>query len=483
VAPEPGSSRIRGAALSAAAALAAALLAFPFILELARAGGGSSVGAAGAPDFWALLLVSPGTSPGAWIVAAFLPVAGVLAFAFADDRRGWASRSLVIAAAGIPLAWLAAAGRLPEPLANPLAYLTPAAFSLSLILALGLTSMGPQVRRASFGGHQLVAVVLVAALTLGLGGQLVRALGGGWAVGERRVPPAWPVVASAGVGSHDRVLWLGPAGRSRFQPPGGEVQGEVRADPDIGYGVTGPSGRSALAVGLPAEGAAYDRLEEVLRSILSGRVSHGGALLAPFGIRFAVAGQGELAPEAIERLDGQVDMNLVQAAGGMRIYRNAVALPEAGAIAGAEALAAARSGDLLAPVALDPDAVTPMRRDGGPAWQGSPPGAEGSLILVSTSHHPEWALDGDGTSFPAFGWALGFEAPPGAGELEVAFGGQAARTVQIVVLAVLWLAAIWLLVVPDRMRRSSRAGRPAAEEAPAHQEATTPVGSRSGGTG
>lgn len=482
VAPEPGGSRVRGGGLSAAAALASAILVFPFTLELARVDGGSTVGAAGVPDFGALVLLSPGSSPGAWIVAAFLPVAGVLAFAFAEDRRGWAWRSLVTAAAGIPLAWLAAAGHLPDPLANPLAFLTPAAFSLSLIVALGLTSMGPQVRRASFGGLQLVAVVLVAVLAVGVGGQIARALGGGWAVGEHRVPPAWPVVASARAGQHYRVLWLGPAGRGRFQPPGGEAQGAIPSDPEILYGVTGPAGRSALAVGLPAHGAVYDRLEEVLRAMLSGRVSHGGALLAPFGIRFAVAEQGDLPPGAVERLDAQIDLNLVQAAGGMRIYRNAVAFPEAGAIAGPEALAAARSPDLLAPVTVDPEAVTPFRRDDGPSWRGAAPGSEASPVLVATSFHPEWTLEGGGAPFPAFGWAVGFEAPPEAGELRVAFGGQATRTMQLVGLSVLWLAAIWFLVVRERGRRTaSETGRTAAAETAAEERAT--VGSRSGGAG
>jgi GT2 family glycosyltransferase len=467
--PSEGGSRVRGLLLVAGAAAVAAVLVFPFLLEVVPSGGGAGVGASGLPDFRGLLGLSPGPSPGAWAVALFLPLAGVLAYGFVERERRWAGRALVTAAAGVLLAWLAAAGYLPVPVSNPIAFLAPAAFSLSMLIGLGLGSLVPQMRRAAFGGRQLLAVALVAALAGGLTLQYLRALGGGWAVGQGRIPPAWPVVASADPGEPFRVLWLGAAGRGRFQPPGGDPQGTVDAGVRVSYGVTGRAGRSALAVGLPAEGPVYDHLESAMAGMLSGRIRHGGSLLAPFGIRFVVAGQGHLPAAAEARMDAQFDLDLVQAAGGMRIYRNAASLPEGAVLDGPAALTAARSTAVLAPTLLEPESAVPLRRHPGPSWTGRRPGSQASLLLVATAFDDRWVLDGGEGPFPAFGWALGFETDPGTEEIAVEFGGQVPRTVQVVALGVLWLVALWILASPRRRSRPDRrpGGRRVPVEAPA----------------
>jgi GT2 family glycosyltransferase len=472
--PPQGGSRVRGLLLVTGAAATAAVLVFPFVLEVVRAGGGSAVGAAGLPDFPGLVGLSPGPSSGAWAVALFLPVAGVLAYGFVDRERRWAGRALVIAAAGVLLAWLAAAGYLPPLLSNPIAFLAPAAFSLSMIVGLGLGSLVPQVRRAAFGGRQVLAAALVATLVVGLGLQYLRALGGGWAVGAGRVPPAWPVVASADPGEPFRVLWLGAAGRGRFQPPGGDPQGAVDAGVRVSYGVTGRAGRSALSVGLPGEGPVYDRLEEALTGVLSGRIRHGGSLLSPFGIRFVVAGQGDLPAAAEARLDGQFDLDLVQAAGGMRIYRNAAALPEGALLAGPTPLGAARSGELLAPTLVEPESAVALRRHPGPSWTGSARGSQTSLVMIATAYDARWVLEGAGAPFPAFGWVLGFEVDPGSEELAVEFGGQVPRTIEVVALGVLWVIALGILTSRGRRSRADR--RPGGRRVPV--EAPAPSGGR-----
>jgi GT2 family glycosyltransferase len=452
----------RGFALTAVVAAVAAALVFPLTAVLVAEGGAAAVEGVGRADFAALLRLAPGPAPGSWIVALFLPVAGVLSLAVIEGegwRAGW--RSALAAAGAMLLAWLAAAGWLPPPLANPVAFLTAAAFSLSVLVGLGARSLVPGVRRAAFGARQLVSGALVAIIGLGLGLQAVQAARGGWAVGENRLIPGWPVIASSDPGAAFRVLWLAAADGSRFPAPGGDPEGVVGAGPgSLAYGVTGRWGRSVLATGLPALGPGYTHLERILAAMLAGDVRHGGALLAPMGIRFVVAGEGRLPPEAAARLAEQVDLNLIQRAGGLTIYRNARTLPEAAVISGTAALEAARSPALLAPVTIDPAGANSLVPGEGPGWRGIVEGSESGLVTAATTFSLDWRMEVDGRGsvapFPAFGWALGFEGPPGAA-VNVTFEGQSRRTVEVVVVAVLWAGALWVVRRRAHDERPSRA--------------------------
>jgi GT2 family glycosyltransferase len=447
--PERRGSRVRGLALTAVSVAAAVVLVFPLAVALAGSEGGALVGSPGRSGFGSLLRLSPGSSPGSGVVALFLPVAGILGFAFALERARWAARALLTAAVAIPLAWLAAAGHLPPLLANPLAFLTPAAFSLSLLVGLGVRSLVPEVRRTAFGIRQVAVAALALVLAVGLTFQMLSAMGAGWAVGDRRLPPAWPVIATAEQGEPFRVLWLGSPDGTRFQPPGGETQGTVEAGAaSVRYGVTGRAGRSILAVGVPWSGSPYDRLEVALEAILSGRIRHGGSLLAPFGIRYVVAAANDLPEMAAERLALQLDVDLVQTAGGMRIWRNARALPVAAVLPGPLPVQAARSDRLLATTSLDTTEALPMSDAPGAAWDGSVPSSP-SLVFVATEFDDRWRLDGQDT-FPAFGWAVGAEANDGA-SMSVRFQGGSLRTLEVAGMALLWALALWIL-----LRRSDR---------------------------
>jgi GT2 family glycosyltransferase len=461
--PERGGGRIRGLALAAASLAGAVLLIFPFAVELAGAHGGSAVGATGRSDFGSLLRLSPGASPGSGPVALFLPIAGILAYAFAEEKARWAVRALLTAAAAIPLAWLAAAGHLPPLLANPLAFLAPAAFSLSLLVGLGVRSLVPEVRRTAFGVRQLGAVALASVLAVGLTLQLLSAMGAGWAVGERRLPPAWPVVATAERGEPFRVLWLGSPNGRRFPPPGGEAQGTAEAGAaSVRYGVTGRAGRSILATGLPPSGLPHGRLEVALEAILTGAIRHGGSLLAPFGVRFVVSGADDLPEAATERLALQLDLDLVQTAGGMRIWRNARALPLATVLPGARSLQASRSDRLLATTSVDTAAALPLGRGPGPSWEGPVPSSP-SLAYAATEFDERWRLDGQDT-FPAFGWAVGGEATDDA-PARLRFQGGFQRTLEVAGMALLWALALWFVL----RRGSHREGSPRRERVAGEQ--------------
>ncbi len=457
--PQRGGSRLRGVVLTAGASVAAAALLFPYVFFLVDAGG--AMGPPARARFAELLLLAPGPGPGSGITAAFLPVAGALGFAVvaAEGRRA-AWRALITAAGAIPLAWLAASERLPEPVGQPVPYLAAAALSLAVLVGLGVGGFPHGVRGTAFGTPQVVAALMTAVLVLGLAGQAARILPGSWGVGEQRVAPAWPVVTSTEPGTPFRVLWLGPADGLPFPAPGGDPEGAVVTDDvEVAYGVTGRAGRSVLATGLPSSGPSLARMEGVLSAVLEGRVTHAGALLGPMGIRYVVTGEGRLPGRAAVSLGRQVDIDLVQRAGGLSIYRNARAVPPGAVIPGDAAVAAAHSTSLLS--ATDVNGATAASLHGGPeVLTGSVPDGGVSLALVADEFDARWRArgpTGEAPVFPAFGWALGFETRPGP--VAVTFESGPRRELELAALAVLWALAVWAV---RRTGGDAPSGRPVA---------------------
>jgi GT2 family glycosyltransferase len=440
---ERGGSRVRGTLLSVSVAAVAAALVFPLVLSLSEGGGGTVEGSAPA-ELMALLRLSPGDGPGAGPAALFLPVAGLIGFVLADGRwRRAAWRALVVATAGVPLALLAAAGYLPEAVSSPLAFLAASTMSWCFLVALGTASLSPAVRRAAFGLPQLVGAALVAVVLVGGAAQALQAMVGTWGVGEERLLPAWPVVAGDDAGTPFRVLWLAEDDGLPFPPPGGDPEGRVATADDVvvAYGVTGRRGRSVTATALPSTGPPYDRLEDVLGNVLSARLRHGGALLAPFGIRYVVVGEGHLPAPVSSALGEQVDLDLVQRAGGLFVYRNATASWKAAVFPGPEALDAAGAVSILGPLRYEDASSEPLARGDRTTWSGPVPETP-SLVIVADRYDPGWRA-GRTAPFPAFGWALGF--PAEAGSVEVRHDGGPRRAIELTALAALWIAALWVV--------------------------------------
>jgi GT2 family glycosyltransferase len=444
--PVPGFRRARGMLFGLLGAAVAALLALPVTLELIRGGAGGMADHAGRAEFGALARLSLGGGPGSWPTGFFLPAAALFALMFVSKGVGRvALRATLMVLLSLYLAWLAAAGYLPDALSNPAAYLGLAGFGMALLVGLGLTDLLRGVGQASFGHRQLGAGVMAMVLAVGLGGQALQAAAGSWAVGgPQRVEPAYALVDQPPITF--RVLWIGDLPGDAFPAPGGLPDGTVAAGPaTIRYAIRDPGGASALDVGRPSSGVGYRALESALSQILAGETHHGGALLAPFAIRFVVARTGDLSSAAYRRLARQVDLDQIPTK-GLTIFRDDKAAPVAGVTEVTDWGRAAASADPLSiemlpvPGARSLSAVTDESFEGatisGPA-----------LVFLSQQFDSRWMLvQGHGSIGPsrAFGWGVAFRTDAISPGWHVRYGGQASRTLEIGLLAALWAAALWL---------------------------------------
>jgi hypothetical protein len=441
-----GPVRARGLSLTATSAAGAAVLLFPFVPTLLTDGGRalSSLVGTTSPERLARLALGPG--PGTWVVAAFLPIAAGLGLALARGRlRAPANRAAIGVVAGLLLSWLAAAAYLPTGLADPAAYAGLAAVAMASLVAFGLSSFTGSLRSEAFGLRQVGGALLGLVLGAGILLQSVASMVGTWGVGapEDRIAPAWAVVSGASDGAF-RVLWLGPDLGGDLPAPAGDPRRRLEAGAaTIRYSLTDRNGATVLDAGRPLSGPGPDDLDRMLREILGTTTRHGGALLSSFGIRYLVAERSAI-PQAVRgALDAQIDIDLVPAT-GLTIYRNAAAIPPAAILetepADEEIIA---SDDPSAIARWRPVPAIPLRPVRG-GWDG--PAADGT-VFVATEHDDQWTLAGsDEAPHVAFSWAISFPATGRA--VEVRHGGELPARIQVLLLAVLWLAALWITRKP-----------------------------------
>jgi hypothetical protein len=456
-----GGGRMAGLARAAAATLAAAALAWPVVSGMLGAGGRNLADATGPRSFAQALRLSVGHAPGDWALAFFLPVAAALGLGFAAGRlRRPAARSLLLALAGVYLLWAAAAGWLPTWLSNPVAFGSVAAFGMASLAAMGLESVLEGLQRRSFGIAQIGSAALAGIVAIGLMGQAFQALRGSWDIGPGdRVSPAYAMVQPPTASSY-RILWIGARLGGSFPAPGGAPMGRAPAGAaSVRFSVTAPAGASAFDFGRPLDDPGYGKLADALSAVLSGPTRHGGALLAPFGIRYVVAGTSDL-PEAVARRLG-VQLDLVgTTVAGLTVYRDEVTVPRASVIPDPRWRVAAASGDATAVAALqDPDAAPLRGSDGayraGPYANGRtfPPG---SSVLLAQQFDRHWQLIPFGQRaapvrpHAAFGWAVGFPSTPTPHGFTVRFTGQGLRNAEVALLSIMWIAALWITRRPSR---------------------------------
>jgi GT2 family glycosyltransferase len=441
--PPMSAARARGAGLALMGLVGAALLAFPVALAVARGAGSGLADIVGSPSMASVIRLSLAPGPGAWIVAFALPVAAVLGLMYVSGPGARVAAWAALAALGsIALAWLAGAGHLPLPLANPVAFTAVGAFAYAVLLALGLASVFQAVASHAFGARQLAAGMLGLTVAVSVVGQAAEAARASWRIGasDDIVPDAQPLIATS-AGDSFRVLWVGRWDGGALPPPAGLPQGRVEAGrSSVRYAVGGPDGVSALDVGRPAAGAGYEQLEDALAAVFGGDSRHGGALLSPFGIRLVVADPDDLTRQLERRLKGQLDLNAVPA-GDLLVFRAARPVRLESVVSAPDWLSAARRPSYSRMASLPAPASRPL---GEPVPGGSPPPE--ALALLSQQFDDRWRATGGREAeeaFEAFGWAVGFAVDPDA-EVEVRYVGQPTRNGEVLALTLLWLGALWM---------------------------------------
>jgi hypothetical protein len=434
--------------LVAAAAIAAAILLFPFVPTVTALGARGLWSGVGQLNAWKLVRFSLGHAPGDWTPALVLPIAALLGLALArGDRRGPAARTAIVGVIALGLAWLAGAAYLPMWASNAPVYTTIAAVCAAFVLGDGLASALGGLERTSFGFRQIGSVLLMAVLAIGLFLQALAAMAATWGIGgPDRIPPSWAVLASATHGPYN-VVWLANPDGQPFPAPGGDPAGVVPAgEATAAYTITDRTGTLAIDTGRPLTGGGVDPLEATLDEILSGTTVHGGALLAPFGVRFVVVPEDRLNPTAESAVRSQVDLEPVPSA-GLSIWRNTAAMPPAAVLhADDETLSIARTNDPDATQRLLPDvAGTLDATEGG--WFGSSDG--GNFATVATAYDPSWELVGHDTRPErSFGWATSFSGA--SGDVQIRYGDQFPRTLSMWLLAAAWAVALWVTRKPVR---------------------------------
>lgn len=448
--------RGRGLVLVGVTLILAGFLVFPLSLELARGSFRGLQDLAGEPSFAALARLSLGHGPGSWVTGFFLPGAAAVALLFVSERhRAMALRAGIASILSLYLAWLAAAGYLPPALSNPVAYAGVAGFSYSLLIGLGLASVLHGVARAEFGLRQVGAALMTTLLAVGLLGQIVQAGRGSWRIGgPERIPTAYPVAGEAG-GPPYRVLWVGSTDGDAFPAPGGLPTETVAAGAaSVRFAVTDPTGASALDIGRPDVGAGYSRLRQSLVEVLAGGTRHGGALLAAFGVRFVLAEPGDLPNPALRRLARQVDLDLVSAR-GLTIFRNDKAVPLAWDIGDPAWIRSARSTRFEAVEFLPTADGRPLVADPSGQRLVGPGRSRAGLVVLLDQFDPRWRLEPPGATAPVepervLGWATGFRTGPMPTGYTVRFGGQRAKSMETILLILLWGTALWVTRRPVR---------------------------------
>jgi len=173
---------------------------------------------------------------------------------------------------------------------------------------------------------------------------------------------------------------------------------------------------------------------------------HGGALLAPFGVRYLVVPEDRLNAAAEQAVRAQVDLEPVPSA-GLSIWQSTAAMPPAAVLrANDETRAIARSDDADAIQRLRPDVTGTL--DATPSgWSGH--SGDGDLATIATAYDPSWELLGsDAPPERSFGWATSFSGA--SGDVDVRFGDQFPRTLALWLLAAVWAVALWVTRKPVR---------------------------------
>jgi hypothetical protein len=419
-----------------------------------------SAGRLGLGDILRLHTGPVGSQPLGWalLVAAALPL--VIGRSW---RLAWGARLWTVALGSFALAWAGSRGWVPAP--PPEDLLVFAAAALASCVALGAVSFELDLPGYRFGWRQLASGVAAVAVVVAGIPMLVASGNGRWDLPSAGTSSVLGFLPTAAGGDY-RVLWVGA-------PSDLPLASQYLAK-GVGYATSFDGEPDETDQWAPPRSEGSALLATQIRRSSMGLTTQLGHLLAPFAVRYIVvadreapAGSGgdstPIPPAILDGLATQTDLQAVDVGTGETVYVNSAWAP-----------ARAVVGSAVIPVVDAPEArqsellgLAPIAANARPVLVGSHPDrargtvAGGSLVTVSASHSDTWRLRVGGRSIrpaPAYGWAMSFRVPSGAGSSATAtlsagtsIGARIGQIVEIV-LAVL---AIGYLVF-DRRRRLER---------------------------
>jgi GT2 family glycosyltransferase len=323
---------------------------------------GTLLGSRGAPpsgiEIQNLLRLSTGVTKGGVVLAAVSFVALGVLFVGRQWRLRWGivGWALAIVSWAIIVVLGRSSGSGPVPSLELL--LTPAAVGLTLAVGLGAESFRRDVLGGQFGWRQLVAVVAALAFVVGVVPLFIAMFDGSWGMPGSDSPTAAATLSARRV-PEDRTLWLGDPDdlpmRSRGLVPG------------VGWALTDGSTPTLVTGTTVGDGAAEHQLETTLRDALRQGVGRLGSALAPYGIRYIVVqesedpGSGANPTAAVARIEDvlseQLDLNGVDAATGLDVFRSMPPTPVRSTVPSASAKPPASATPSTAPGSAAPIAA------------------------------------------------------------------------------------------------------------------------------
>lgn len=399
------------------------------------------------------------------VLAPALLIPGLVALAVARSwRLTWAGRAAGVSAAFLVLAVLQDRGVGPR-LPDVGFLLVPLAVGLALGAASLVAAFGDDVEGRSFGWHQPVAVVGLAAIAVGCVPVVFTLTDGAFsaprsALIELAASYAGTNADEATAGRDGRVLYLGDA---RLLPVPGTPLGGGVAMAVVDDGPLDTRDR------WPADdGELRDALIAVIGDIAADQTARGGRLLAPFGVRAIVVplvdGLASTTSAPLPVPDGllaalssQLDLQRRTTPPSFVVFENLAAMPTTSVTTGALA-EATNAASLEALVGLDPSTAEPVLVGADRLRTATGPVPAGTVHL-GVSPDPHWRLEVAGTEVaarPAFGVTSAYDvAAPGPATLRYVTGGG--RRTGLLLVGVAWLLTILAasrLGVPTVLRRT-----------------------------
>jgi GT2 family glycosyltransferase len=392
-------------------------------------------------------------------LALYAPVVIALAVARAW-RFTWAVRAALLVTVFGALAVLQDRDALPVRVPDVGVLLVPVALGLALSAAAAVASFGRDVAGRTFGWRQPAGVLSLAAVAIGIFPAVLTLTDGAWFaprttlvdVAEAQLP------VDPEIGDY-RVLYVGDP---RVLPVpvddlGGGVSMAVVDDGDLDLRDRWPA---------PHQDA-DDRLAAAIDEIRSSSTLRGGRLLAPFGVRFVVVpfvdGANSTAsdplpvPEGLlDAFDSQLDIVRRYSPPNLAVYENRAAIPTTARLEGDLAEASrVDSPDQL--VGVDTSGAEPalLGADGSRRADGT---AAPGVLHLGVPLDDSWELSVNGEPVAGrvgFGVTTAYDVAA-AGTAELRYQSPASRTTWLIVLALLWVAA---LVAASRVRLRTRLAR------------------------